>query len=105
MTAEIYYDEDRNIIPMPLEEWKKNLEEKESEENNSEGKVVDAYGTELLAGDSIISIKPLPVKKGVDLKQGEKFTRIKLTDDPGIVLARHEKNGDMHIQTEFFKKA
>ena len=105
MTAEIYYDEDRNIIPMPLEAWKKQLEEKESETNNIDGKVLDAYGTELVAGDSIISIKPLPVKKGVDLKQGEKFTRIKLTDDSGIVLARHEKNGDMYLKTEFFKKA
>ena len=66
MTAEIYYDEDRNIIPMPLEAWKKQLEEKESETNNIDGKVLDAYGT---------------------------------------VLARHEKNGDMYLKTEFFKKA
>lgn len=100
MSQEIYYDEDRNVIPMPLEERKKHLLEKEKE-----WKVFDAYGTELQAGDSIISIKPLPVKKGVDLKQGEKFSRIKLTDDPGLVLARHEKNGDMYLKTEFFKKA
>ena len=105
MSAEVYYDEDRNVIPMPLEEWKKKLEEKESKTQNVDGKVVDAYGTELLAGDSIISIKPLPVKKGVDLKQGEKFTRIKLTDDPEMVLAKHKKNGDMYLKTEFFKKA
>ena len=100
MSQEIYYDEDRNVIPMPLEAWKQHVEEKENE-----GKVVDAYGTELHAGDSIISIKPLPVKKGVDLKQGEKFSRIKLTDDTGLILARHEKNGDMYLKTEFFKKA
>lgn len=99
MTAEIYYDEDRNVIPMPLEERKKHLESQENE-----GKVFDAYGTELQAGDSIISIKPLPVKKGVDIKQGEKFTRIKLTDDPELVSARHEKNGEMYLRTEFFKK-
>lgn len=64
MSQEIYYDEGRNIIPMPLEEWKKHLIE---QANN--GKVFDAYGTELQAGDSIIAIKPLPVKKGVDIKQ------------------------------------
>lgn len=55
---EIYYDEERNIIPMPLEEWKKHLEEEAKA-----GKVFDANGNELQAGDSIIAIKPLPVKK------------------------------------------
>lgn len=99
MSQEIYYDEDRNIIPMPLEEWKKHLTE---QANN--GKVFDAYGTELQAGDSIIAIKTLPVKKGVDIKQWEKFTRIKLTDDSELVLARHDKNGEMYLRTEFFKK-
>ena len=58
MSDEIYYDEDRNEIPMPLEEWKAHLAEQEKS-----GKVFDAYGTELVAGDSIVSIKPLPVKK------------------------------------------
>ncbi len=100
MPQEIYYDEERNVIPMPLEEWKKHLEDKANE-----GKVLDAYGTELQAGDSIISIKPLPVKKWVDLKQGEKFTRIKLTSDSDMVIATHEKNGEMYLKTEFFKKA
>jgi hypothetical protein len=28
-----------------------------------------------------------------------------LTDDPGMVLAKHEKNGEMYLKTEFFKKA
>ena len=99
MSEEIYYDEERNVIPMPLEEWKTHLAAQASE-----WKVLDAYGTELQAGDSIISIKPLPVKKWVDIKQGEKFTRIKLTDDPDLVLAKHDKNGEMYLKTEFFKK-
>lgn len=100
MSEEIYYDEERNIIPMPLDQWKAHLESTEKD-----WKVLDAYGTELQAGDSIISIKPLPVKKWVDIKQGEKFTRIKLTNDPELVLAKHEKNGEMYLRTEFFKKA
>lgn len=58
MSEETYYDEDRNVIPMPLEEWKVHLAAQATE-----GKVFDAYGTELQAGDTIISIKPLPVKK------------------------------------------
>ena len=100
MSEEIYYDEERNIIPMPLDQWKAHLESIEKD-----WKVLDAYGTELQAGDSIISIKPLPVKKWVDIKQGEKFTRIKLTNDPELVLAKHDKNGEMYLRTEFFKKA
>lgn len=100
MSEEVYYDEERNIIPMPLDQWKAHLESIEKD-----WKVLDAYGTELQAGDSIISIKPLPVKKWVDIKQGEKFTRIKLTNDPELVLAKHDKNGEMYLRTEFFKKA
>lgn len=89
MDEEIYYDENWNIIEKPQEIIK----------------VTDAHGNELQAGDTIISIKPLPVKKWVDIKQGEKFNRIKLTEDPGMILAKHEKNGEMYLRTEFFKKA
>lgn len=97
---EIYYDEEWNVIPMPLDQWKIHLAEQERA-----GKVVDAYGTELQSWDSIIAIKPLPVKKWVDIKQWEKFTRIKMTDDPALVVAKHEKNGEMYLRVEFFKKA
>jgi hypothetical protein len=31
MSDEIYYDEERNIIPMPLEEWKIHLAAQENE--------------------------------------------------------------------------
>lgn len=39
---EIYYDEEWNVIPMPLDQWKIHLAEQERA-----GKVVDAYGTVL----------------------------------------------------------
>lgn len=103
MSGEIYYDEDRNEIPMPLEEWKEHLKTQEAAANA--GKVLDAYWTELQSWDTIIAVKPLPVKKWVDIKQWEKFVRTKLTDDPELVVAKHEKNGDMYLRTEFFKKA
>ena len=61
MSEEIYYDEEWNVIPMPLEEWKVHLAEKEAAQQGS--KVLDAYGNELQSGDTIISIKPLPVNK------------------------------------------
>ncbi|USN57443.1 MAG: PhnA domain-containing protein [Candidatus Peribacteria bacterium] len=60
MTSEIYYDEDRNVIPMPLEERKEHLKAQ---------KTRDANGNELANGDSIIAIKNLPVKGGTDIKQ------------------------------------
>jgi protein PhnA len=100
MQPEIYYDEDRNEIPMPLEEWKTHLAAQASE-----GKVFDANGIELQPGDSIIAIKSLPVAKWVNINQGEKFTKIRFTDDTALVLAKHDKNGDMYLKTEFFKKA
>lgn len=99
MSTEVYYDEERNEIPMPLEERKEFCKQQENE-----GKVVDAFGNELQSGDTIIAIKTLPVKWGTDIKQGEKFTRIRLTDDPAHVLAKHDKNGDIYLRTEFFKK-
>jgi uncharacterized Zn ribbon protein len=100
MQPEIYYDEERNEIPMPLEERKAHLAAQATE-----GKVLDAYGTELQTGDSIIAIKQLPVAKWVNINQGEKFTKIRFTDDTALVLAKHDKNGDMYLKTEFFKKA
>lgn len=100
MQNEIYYDEERNVIPMPLEQWKAHLAEKENAD-----KVFDANGVELQPGDSIIAIKPLPVAKWVNINQGEKFTKIRFTDDTALVLAKHDKNGDMYLKTEFFKKA
>lgn len=99
MSEEVYYDEERNEIPLPLEEWKIHLAEQAKA-----WKVFDALGNELHAWDTIIAIKNLHVKWGIDIKQGEKFTRIKLTDDPTLVLVKHEKNGDLYLRTEFFRK-
>lgn len=97
--SEIYYDEDWNEIPMPLEERKKHLEEKEQS-----WKVFDAFGNELQWGDTIIAVKNLPVKWWVDIKLWEKFTKIKLTDDKNLVLVKHDKNWELYLKTEFFKK-
>ena len=105
-SQEIYFDEDRNEIPMPLEERKKHLEEQEKQRQAqaNTGKMFDAYGTELKYWDAIIALKDLPVKWWVDIKQGEKFNNITLIDDPEHISARHPKNWRMHLKTEFFKK-
>lgn len=91
MTQEILYDENRNIIE-PADDKQETI------------KVVDAYWTELVHWDSIISIKPLPVKNWENINKGEKFSKIRLTDDPEVVLAKHPKNGEMYLRTEYFKK-
>jgi uncharacterized Zn ribbon protein len=57
MSEEIYYDEERNEIPMPLEAWKKKLAEQEARTT-----VLDCNGNRLEAGDSITAIKDLNVK-------------------------------------------
>ena len=57
MSDEIYYDEERNVIPMPLEERKAHLTAQTNDDL-----ILDANGVPLQTGDSIIAIKPLPVK-------------------------------------------
>jgi len=100
MADEVYYDEEWNIIPMPLEEWKK-----QQKEENQEVLVVDCNKNTLIPGDNLVAIKSLPVKWGTDIKKGEKFTNISYTDDPALVTAKHSRNGKMYLKTEFFKKA
>ncbi len=97
--SEIYYDEEWNEIPMPLEERKEFCKQQENA-----WKVFDAFGNELQSWDSIIAIKNLPVKWWTEIKLWEKFTKIKLTDDLSLVLVKHEKNWEMYLKTEFFKK-
>ena len=94
MNDEIYYDENRNIIDKPLEK---------NEEQNTE-KTVDCNWNQLDNGDTIIAIKWLPVKWWVDIKKGDKFTNISLTDDVTHVRANSKKNGKIFLKTAFFKK-
>lgn len=61
--------------------------------------VKDANGVLLQNGDSVIAIKDLKVKWAPDIKRGEKFTKIRLTDDPELI-----ESGKMVLRTEFFKK-
>jgi len=61
--------------------------------------VKDANWAILQAGDTVAAIKDLPVKWWKDIKRWDKFTKIKLTDDPKLI-----ESGDMVLKTEFFKK-
>ncbi len=102
MSEEIYYDEERNIIPMPLDEWNKQKER--LKEDSRETTVIDCNGNTLSAWDAIIAIKDLNVKWWEKIKRGDKFTNVSLTDDPTHVRAKHKKHGTIFLKTEFFKK-
>lgn len=77
---------------------KKNFWDDE-EENTSTAATFDANGAPLENGDSVIAIKDLKVKGAPDIKRGDKFKNIKLTDDPIYI-----ESGKMVLKTEFFKK-
>lgn len=59
----------------------------------------DTNGVLLQTGDSVIAIKDLPVKWGKNIKRGDTFKNIKLTEDPQYI-----ESGQMVLRTEFFKK-
>jgi len=61
--------------------------------------VKDANWNILNAWDTVIAIKDLPVKWGQNIKRWDKFTKIKLTDDPELI-----ESWNMVLRTEFFKK-
>ncbi|MDD2907525.1 MAG: PhnA domain-containing protein [Candidatus Gracilibacteria bacterium] len=72
--------------------------EDDNEETTIE--VFDCNGNKLENGDSVMAIKDLPVKGGQNIKRGDKFKNIKLTDDAELI-----ESGNMVLRTEFFKKA
>lgn len=94
MTDEVQFDENRNIIEPGTT----------TDDEMSDDVFVDANGTPLSDGDSIIAIKGLPVKGWTDIKKWEKFTNIRLTDDPTHISVNTKKNGKMFLKVEFFKK-
>ena len=59
----------------------------------------DANWNVLADWDTVIAIKDLKVKWAPDIKRGDKFKNIKLTDEEGII-----ESGKMVLRTEFFKK-
>lgn len=71
----------------------------DDEEENTLLVVKDANGAILQDGDSVIAIKDIKVKWAPDIKRGDKFPKIRLTDDVELI-----ESGKMVLRTEFFKK-
>lgn len=70
-------------------------------------RVLDANGTELADGDSVIIIKNLPVKGAPKpIKAGTKVKNIKLVDEAGHnIQCKIEGFGNMFLKSEFVRKA
>ena len=84
-------------------EWNPN-QEKEEEDHGL--KVLDANGTELVNGDSVIVIKNLPVKGAPKpVKAGTKVKNIRLTDGDHNIDCKIEGFGSMALKSEFVRKA
>lgn len=71
----------------------------EEDENLTEIEVFDANWNKLETWDTVIAIKDLKVKWAPDIKRWDKFTKIRLTDDPELI-----ESWKMVLRTEFFKK-
>ena len=69
------------------------------DDNSGDIEVVDSNGVPLWAGDSVIAIKDIKVKWSSDIKRGDVFKNIKLTDDVDLI-----ESGKMVLRCEFFKK-
>lgn len=69
------------------------------DDNSGNIEVVDSNGSILVAGDSVIAIKDIKVKWSSDIKRGDVFKNIKLTDDVDLI-----ESGKMVLRCEFFKK-
>ena len=67
--------------------------------------VVDAQGTPLADGDSVVLVKDLKVKgAGQTLKQGTVIKTIRLTANPEEVDCRHPEIKGLVLRTEFIRK-
>lgn len=69
------------------------------DEDTSRALTLDSNGVELQSWDSVIAIKDLKVKWSNDIKRGDVFKNIRLSDDNELI-----ESWKMVLRTEFFKK-
>lgn len=96
-----YFDDPLMICPECAYEWNPN------EEPSEEGLVVlDANGNRLQDGDTVITIKNLPVKGASQpIKAGTKVKNIRLVDANHNIDCKVDGFGAMALKSEFVKKA
>ncbi len=70
------------------------------DEEETELVVKDCNWNILQDWDTVIATKNIKVKWSTDIKRWDKFTKIRLTDDPELI-----ESWKMVLRTEFFKKS
>ncbi|MFZ2593791.1 MAG: zinc ribbon domain-containing protein YjdM [Minisyncoccia bacterium] len=81
---------------------------RDTEEDDTEVKILDSNGNELNNGDSVIIIKDLPVKGAPKpIKAGTKVKNIRLANGGNghDISCKIEGFGSMSLKSEFVKKA
>jgi protein PhnA len=98
-----YEMNDLLVCPECAHEWKAEVEVADS----TDGFVVkDSNGNVLQNGDSVVTIKNLPVKGSPkDIKAGTKVKNIRLVDSDHNIDCKIEGFGAMSLKSEFVKKA
>lgn len=92
------------ICPDCLYEWNQIAENEEIFSNSLI--VKDSNGTTLQNGDTVVTIKNLPVKgTNQSIKAGTKVKNIKLTEGDHNIDCKIEGFGAMSLKSEFVKKS
>ena len=91
------------VCPDCLYEWESVEATEEAEVSE---KILDANGNELQDGDTVVTIKDLPVKGASKaLKAGTKVKNIKLVDGDHNISCKIDGFGAMGLKSIFVKKA
>ncbi len=87
-------------------EWNAEENHSETEAGSGEFIVKDANGQILQNGDSVVTIKNLPVKgTSQSIKAGTKVRNIRLVDSDHNIDCKIDGFGAMALKSEFVKKA
>lgn len=98
-----YTVDEKLICPECAHEWEATAA---AEKEDSGLVVLDAHGTPLANGDSVVVIKNLPVKGSPrPIKGGTKVKNIRLTDGDHNIDCKIDGFGSMALKSEFVKKA
>ncbi len=100
-----YSDENNFICPDCFHEWNPTAET-EITENDGKLIVKDASGTILQDGDTVVTIKNLPLKgSSQTIKAGTKVKKIRLTEGDHNIACKIDGFGELALKSEFVKKA
>ena len=97
-----YIDQLLYICPECSHEW---VIQADAQKAELEAEIMDAYGTPLRDGDTVVVIKDLKVKGGSGpVKIGTKVKNIRLVDGDHDIDCKIDGFGAMQLKSEFVKK-